>query len=142
MSLKDEFNEVNPKRSISPVSFSSNTALVGQIIDNKGYGALTYVIAVGTAGTAGATYTVTLDEGNASDLSDASAVAATDLIGTLALASFTGNDADKTRKLGYKGSKRYTRLTITPAGNSAAAVVGVVALQDEADIQPAANPPV
>lgn len=140
--MRDEVSELMPKRSISPVSVSNNTALVGQVVDCKGFNSVSYVIVVGVAGTTEATFAVTLDHGNAADFSDAAAVPSADLIGTYALASFTGADANKARKLGYKGSKRYTRLTVTPSGNSAAAIIGVVAVLGDAAVQPTANPPV
>lgn len=139
--MKDELSCMAPKRCISPVSVSDNTAQVGQIIDRKGFNALTYVIATGSLADADATFTVLLEEGDDSSLTDAAAVADVDLIGTEALASFVYSDDNKCFKLGYKGSKRYTRLTITPASNASAAVICAVALLGEPDVGPTANPP-
>lgn len=140
--MKDMFNCCNIKRCISPVSEAANTALVGQIIDKKGFEALTYVIATGSLADADATFTVLLEEGDAANLSDAAAVADADLLGTEVLASFTFANDDSCRKLGYIGNKRYTRLTITPAANASAALICAVALLGEAHIEPTANPPV
>jgi hypothetical protein len=139
--MKDELNCMTPKRCISPVSVSDNTAQTGQIIDRQGYNALTYVIATGSLADSDATFTVLLEEGDDSSLTDAAAVADVDLIGTEALASFVYSDDNKCFKLGYKGSKRYTRLTITPASNASAAVICAVALLGEPDLGPTANPP-
>lgn len=140
--MKDEFNEITLKRVISPVSVADNTAQVGQIIDRKGYQSLTYAIATGSLADADATFAVTLQEGDAANLSDAATVAAADLLGTTALASFLFSDDDKCFKLGYIGSKRYTRLTITPSANASAAVICAVAILGDAEIQPTPNPPV
>lgn len=140
--MQDEMNEMHPLRVISPVSVADNTAQVGQIIDRKGFNALTYIIQTGALDDADATFTVLLEEGATANLADATAVADADLIGTEALASFTFADGNKTRKLGYKGSKRYTRLTITPAGNASAALISAVAILGEPAMQPTANPPV
>lgn len=139
--MHDGFNCINPKRVISPVSVADNTAQVGQIIDRAGFETLTYVIATGSLADADATFAVTIDEGDASNLSDAAAVAAADLIGTTTLASFTFASDDKCFKLGYKGNKRYTRLTITPSANASAAVICAVAILGDAMSQPTANPP-
>jgi hypothetical protein len=139
--MKDMFNCVNVKRCISPVSEAANTALVGQIIDKKGFEALTYVIATGSLADADATFTVLLEEGDAANLSDAAAVADADLLGTEALAGFTFANDDSCRKLGYIGNKRYTRLTITPANNASAALISAVAMLGEAQIEPTVNPP-
>ena len=140
--MKDLFNEINIKRCISPVSEAGNTALVGQIIDKQGFESLTYAIATGSLADADATFTVLLEEGAASNLSDAVAVADADLLGTEVLASFLFSDDDKCFKLGYIGGKRYTRLTITPAANASAALITAIAILGNPHIAPTANPPV
>ena len=131
--MKDLMNRIDVKRVLSPVSVADTTAQVGQII--------TYVIATGSIADADATFTVLLEEGDASNLSDAAAVADADLIGTEALAAFQFDDDNECRKLGYKGSKRYTRLTITPVANASAALLSAVALLGHASSAPTANPP-
>lgn len=140
--MKDLFNQIHPLRVISPVSVADTTAQVGQIIDKRGFESLTYVIATGSIADADATFTVLLEEGDAANLSDAAAVADADLLGTEALAAFQYDDDNETRKLGYIGSKRYTRLTITPVNNASAAVVAAVAVLGNPAIAPTANPPV
>lgn len=139
--MQDLLNSINPKRVISPVSVSDNTAQVGQIIDRQGFDSLTYVIATGSLADTDVTFTVLLEESDASNMSGSNAVADADLIGTEALASFTFGDDDKCFKLGYKGNKRYTRLTITPAANASAAVICAVALLGHPHVAPTDNPP-
>ena len=63
-----------------------------------------------------------------------------DLLGTAALAGFTFADDNATRKIGYKGAKRYVRLTITPANNASAALFGAVAILGHAQLAPTSNP--
>lgn len=140
--MKDLMNNVHVKRVLSPVSVADTTAQVGQIIDRKGFESLTYVIATGSIADADATFTVLLEEGDASNLSDATAVADADLLGTEALAAFQYDDDNETRKLGYIGSKRYTRLTITPVNNASAALLSAVAVLGHPQIAPTINPPV
>jgi hypothetical protein len=140
--MKDLFNLIHPLRVISPVSEAGTTALVGQIIDKKGFESLTYVIATGSIADADATFTVLLEEGDNSALSDAAAVADADLLGTEVLAAFQFDDDNETRKLGYIGSKRYTRLTITPVANASAAVIAAVAILGNPAVAPTINPPV
>lgn len=142
--MKDLANVITPKRVLSPVSTDADTALVGEIIDKKGFESVTYVIATGSIGDANATFTVLLEEGDAAAMGDATAVADADLIGTEALAAFQYDDDNECRKLGYIGSKRYTRLTITPSGNSgtpSAALLSAVAILGNPQIAPTANPP-
>ena len=139
--MKDLMNLIDVKRVISPVSVADTTAQVGQIIDRKGFDGLTYLIATGSIADADATFTVLLEEGDASNLSDAAAVADADLIGTEALAGFQFDDDNECRKLGYVGSKRYLRLTITPANNTSAALLAAVAVLGHPSLAPTANPP-
>lgn len=116
-------------RVISPISQSGNTAMVGAIIDRKGYGSLEFAITLGTITTAGTTYTALLEDADeaAFNVTNA-AVADADLLGTEALASFIDSEINTTKKLGYKGNKRYVRLTMTPAGNTGASTMSAVAV--------------
>lgn len=139
--MQDLMNNILPKRVISPVSVADNTAQVGQIIDRQGFDSLTYVIATGSIADADATFAVLLEESDDSGMSGATAVADADLLGTEALAGFQFDDDNECRKLGYKGNKRYTRLTVTPSGNASAALLSAVAILGHPGKSPTSNPP-
>lgn len=139
--MKDLMNSITPKRVISPVSVADTTAQVGQIIDKKGFDSVTYLILTGSIADADATFTVLLEESDDSGMSGATAVADADLLGTEVLAAFQFDDDNECRKLGYIGSKRYTRLTVTPVANASAALVAATAILGHAAIQPTVNPP-
>jgi len=136
------FNNINLKRVLSPVSVADNTAQVGEVIDHQGLpvGGAVYVIATGSIADADATFTVLLEESNDSGMSGARAVADADLIGTADLAGFQFDDDNKCFKLGYKGIKRYTRLTITPTNNATAALIAAVCITQPL-LGPTSNPP-
>ena len=136
----DMMNNIDVKRVISPVSVADNTAQVGQVIDGQGFGSVTYLIATGSIADADATFTVLLEESDASG-SGYAAVADDDLLGTEALAGFQFDDDNECRKLGYRGIKRYTRLTITPANNASAALIAAVAVLGSPAVGKTANPP-
>lgn len=140
--MQDLHNNITPRRVISPVSVADNTAQVGQIIDRQGYGSLEYIILLGSIADADATFAVLLKESDASDMSGAVAVADADLLGTEALAGFQFDSDNGVRKLGYKGNRRYTRLTITPTNNASAALIAAVAVLGHPAVAPTANPPV
>ncbi len=140
--MKDLMNKIHVMRAISPASVADNTAQVSQIIDRQGFESLTFAIATGSLADADATFTVLVEHGDAANLSDAAAVDDADLLGTEALASFAFGDDDETRKIGYIGNKRYTRLTITPSANASAALVAAVAILGHPQIVPTPNPPV
>ena len=138
--MQDLMNNIDVKRVISPVSVADNTAQVGQVVDRRGFHSLTYLIATGSIADADATFAVLLEESDASG-SGFAAVADADLLGTEALAGFQFDDDNECRKLGYIGSKRYTRLTITPSANASAALLCAVAVLGSPAIAPTANPP-
>lgn len=125
--MKDLFSNIQLARCISPVNVGGTTAVVGEIVDRAGFESLTYAILTGNLGDSNATFAVLLEEGDDSGLSDAAAVADADMFGTEAGAAFQFDDDNEERKLGYKGTKRYTRLTITPSGNAAATATTVIA---------------
>ena len=137
----DLFNSINLKRGISPYDHATgDAAVVSQIIDMQGIDALVFAIATGSLADADATFTVLIEESDDSGMSGASAVADADLLGTEALASFTFGSDDKCFKIGYKGSKRYVTCTITPANNTGAALLCVIAITVP-QILPTSNPP-
>jgi hypothetical protein len=139
--MKDMLNLVHPVRAISPVSVADKTAQVSAIIDRQGYESLTFILGLGAIADPDATFTVSMDHGAAANLSDAAAVPSTELVGTTALAGFQFDDENETRKIGYRGIKRYVRLTITPTGNSAAALISAIALLGHPAQVPTINPP-
>lgn len=139
MGMRDLYNKVKVARALSPVSGAGdNAAQVSQIIDLAGFGSALFLIALGSLADADATFAVTMDEGDDSGLSDASAVAAADLLGTYAAAGFQFDSDNGVRKIGYKGTKRYIRLTITPSANTGAWLVSVLALLGHASLEPVA----
>lgn len=140
--MRDLMNQIHPKRAIAPVSVADNTAQVSQIIDKAGYDSLTFVILTGSIADADATFAVTLEHGDDSGLSDTAVPAAADLIGTTTLAGFQFDDDNEPRKIGYKGLKRYVRLTITPSANASAALLSCVAILGHPKAGPSLNPPI
>ncbi len=138
--MRDLFNNMNPKPVIAPQVATDTTALVGLVIDRAGYEALTYIIQTGVLADVDATFAVLLEESDASG-SGFTAVDDKDLIGTEALAGFTFAADGVCRKLGYKGGKRYTRLTVTPAANSGNAPLAAYAELGFPSSAPTANPP-
>ncbi|MBK7491063.1 MAG: hypothetical protein IPI17_02910 [Nitrosomonas sp.] len=137
----DLFNSINLKRGISPYDHATgDAAVVSQIIDMQGIDTLVFAIATGSLADADATFTVLVEESDDAAMGSANAVSDADLLGTEALASFTFGGDDKCFKIGYKGSKRYVTCTITPANNTGAALLCVIAITVP-QLLPAANPP-
>jgi hypothetical protein len=122
--MRDMAHNLQAKKCISPSTSDNDTPLVGSIIDRLGYDSLTYIIAIGAVADSDVVFTVLLEESDDSGMSGATPVADADMIsqtsGTApeAAAAFQFDDDNEVRKLGYIGNKRYTRLTITPDGNT------------------------
>jgi hypothetical protein len=136
--MRDLYNGLLLKQ-VEPSVTQTNdsTALVGAIIDHQGYGSALYLINLGALTDADMTAVVLLEEGDESNLSDNAAVADKDMNGTEAAAGFTFTNDGEIRKLGYKGSKRYTRLTITPSSNNAGDIpIGVMCVLGDPHLGP------
>ena len=120
---------------IAPVAaITDNTATVSSIIDTLGYDAVTLAFVTGTNADADATVTALLEESDASNMSGSNAVADGDMVsqtnGTApeTAASYTFADDVETRAIGYIGTKRYIRLTLTPGANTGNHFVAGVAI--------------
>ena len=136
--MRDTYHNLRFVPAIAPVTVNDNAPIVGAIIGNAGFQSLTYAIQTGILADADATFTVLLEHGDAVDLSDSAPVPDEDLLGTEALAGFSfANDA-VTRKLGYIGDKGFTRLTITPVGNSGSAPISAMGVLGHANTRPVA----
>lgn len=137
--MRDLYHNLTVRPVIAPAANANldTTPLVGATIDHRGYDSALYVIQTGTLSDVDATYAVLLEESNASDMGSANAVADADLHNTEAAAGFTYANDGIVRLLGYKGSKRYTRLTITPtAANSGNSPISSVVVLGSPSVAP------
>ena len=141
--MRDGLNDVQVVRAIPPAAaITDNTPLVSEKIDRTGFAGVLIAISLGNLAATAASFTSLLQESDTGDFAgEENDVADVDLLGTEALASFDQSADNACRKLGYKGIKRYVRLTITPSGNNAAAYIAVIAVLFGAVQQPTANPP-
>ncbi|MFN3650084.1 MAG: hypothetical protein ACK47B_10940 [Armatimonadota bacterium] len=136
--MRDLHNNIGVRRALSPVSVADNTPQVSEIVDRQGFESLEFLISIGAVGDADATFTVLVEHGDEANLSDAAAVPDDQLLGTEAEAGFQFDDDNEVRKIGYRGYKRYVRLTITPVNNAAAALLSAVAVLSHASVRPVA----
>lgn len=142
--MRDSANSLHFKPAIAPVAALTNlnTPIVSSILDTFGFGSATLALITGTETDTNATTVVLLEESNDPAMAGATAVADIDLIGTELLAAFQFDDDIETRKLGYVGSKRYIRATVTPSGNDAGNIfLAGLWVQGFPNSYPTANPP-
>lgn len=131
--MKDLFNRVKVVDAVEAPALNTNsdTDIVSAIIDNAGYDSQLWLLIFGALTDAGCVVSIKLQESDDSSMAGATDVAASQIQldngsgradatpeSTFHCAIDQGDD-NKTIKLGYLGSKRYTQLTVSPVGNAA-----------------------
>jgi hypothetical protein len=140
--MRDLINNIDFKRAISPAAaVTDNSAIVTQILNRLGVEAVALAIILGDLADTDATFAVTMEHGDAPNLSDATAVPADQMNGSLALAGFTFATDNGVRKIGYVGGKQYVRATITPSGNTGNVFVSALWVLGKTNMTPTPNPP-
>ncbi len=129
--MRDLHNNVDVKVALNTAAITSNTTTNGAIIDMRGYSAVEFVIQSGAL--TDGTYTVLLESGNASDLSDKANVVDSAMLGTEALASFIATEDNTVKKVGMvaHGSYRYVRLSLVSASTTAGGTLGATVVLDK-----------
>lgn len=133
MRNNDLHNNVKALRVISPVAIGANATKTGAIIDKQGYGGVEFIAAYGAVVTTGTICTLVAFEGDVTGTM--TSVADADLLGTEALASLlaatpraSGSTKNVTKRLGYKGNKRYVRVDAVGTGVTSVGCVGIDAI--------------
>lgn len=118
--MKDLHNNIKVSLAEPPVAALTNlnTPFVSTILDTANFGSAEFIGILGTNTDADVTFTVLVEDGNVSTLSDNAAVDDAYLLGVEAM-SLDFADDNSVFKIGYIGPKRYVRVTITPAANGA-----------------------
>lgn len=122
--LFDLHHNCDVANALNSQTISSDTTTNGVIIDMQGYHGLEFILKSGTI-TDGA-YTVALQHGDDSGLSDAAAVDADEVLGSIAFADTEDNVA---KRIGYIGKKRYVRMNVVSTGTTSGGVFDGVAVQ-------------
>lgn len=142
--MNDLQNSIRTAVGVAPVAIgTTGTGQVGKVIDRQGYGGVEFIIAYGTITATAAVYTVTVKEGDVTGTM--TSVADADLIGTEALAGLaaqartSGTGKNVTKRVGYKGSKRYVQCGVKST-TTAATLVGITALLHSPNVAPTDNP--
>lgn len=115
--MLDKTSQTKDILGLAPVVSTNNDPLVSAVLDRAGFMTATLKMILGTLSDADATFTALMEESDSSG-SGFTAVADADLIGTESGMGITFASDGKVSKLGYKGTKRYIRFTLTPAGNT------------------------
>lgn len=132
--MDDLYSSYKVTRVIPPVAVgTTGTGQTGKIIDRSGYvGPVLFTVGYGAITSSTAVFTVTVKEGDVTGT--LTSVADADLIGTesaagLAAGARVSNSTKLvTKKIGYKGAKRYVQVNVKSTA-TAATPVAVDAIQ-------------
>lgn len=123
---------------------TTGTGRTGKVIDRAGYGGVEFLINYGSVTATNAVFTVVVKEGDVTGTM--TSVADADLLGTELLASLAAAatrtsavSKNVTKRVGYKGSKRYVQCNISSTV-TAATPIGITALLHSPAVAPTANP--
>lgn len=109
---------IKPVRVVGPIAVgTTGTGQTGKVIDRQGFGGVEFIASYGAITSVTAVFTLTVMEGDVTGTM--TSVADADLIGTEALAGVaaanprvSGTSANVSKKIGYKGSKRYVSVNV------------------------------
>lgn len=143
--MNDLHNNTRTKTVIAPVAIGANATKTGKIIDRQGYGGVEFIAAYGAVTTTGTIVNLVCKEGDVTGT--LTSVADADLLGTEALASLlaatprtSGSTSNVTKRLGYKGNKRYVQVNAVQTGVTSVGCVGITALLHSPSNAPTDNP--
>jgi hypothetical protein len=126
----DLHNNVKIVRSISPVAIgTTGTGQAGKIVDRLGYESVEFELSYGTITATNAVFTPVLKEGDVTGTM--TSIADADLIGLEANAGIaagtprtSGSNKNVTKRVGYKGKKRYVQVSKLSSTITAGTPVG------------------
>jgi hypothetical protein len=136
--MKDMHTKMTATRVISPVAVgTTGTGKTGVVVDRAGYDAVEFVVSY-------AVFTVVMKEGDVTGT--LTSVADADMLGTELLAGLaaaatrtSGVSKNVTKRVGYKGNKRYVNLSVSSTV-TAGTPIGVNAELFHPIVAPTSNP--
>lgn len=130
---------------LAPVAIGANGTKTGRIVDRRGYAGIEFYIDYGACTTTGTVATIVAFEGDVTGTM--TSVADADLLGTEALASLlaatpraSGTTKLVSKRLGYKGNKRYVRIDMVTTGVTSVGIASATAVLFNPEAAPVSNP--
>jgi len=129
---------------LAPAAMTTVAGRTGKIIDRRGYNGVEFVVAYGSITATDATITLLIKDGDVTGTM--TSVADTYLNGTEVLAGVaagartSGTGKNVTKRLGYKGNKRYVQLSVSASTVTAATIIGATAVLFAPEAAATTNP--
>lgn len=145
MKTNDLHSNIKQANVITPAAIGANATKTGLIIDRQGYGGIEFIASYGSVTTTGTVVTLVMKEGDVTGT--LTSVADADLLGTEVLASLlaatprtAGSTKEVTKRIGYKGAKRYVQVNAVQTGVTSVGCLSVDAILFNPSVAPVANP--
>lgn len=142
--MNDLHSNVRTKNVVTAAAIGANATKTGIVIDRQGYGGVEFVATYGSVTTTGTIVTLVVKEGDVTGT--LTSVADAYLLGTEALASLlagarvAGTGKEVTKRVGYRGVKRYVSVDAVQTGTTSVGVVAVAAVLHSPANAPQTNP--
>ena len=142
--MYDLHDNIRTKTVITPTAIGANATKTGLVVDRQGYGGVEFVAEYGSVTTTGSVVTLVVKEGDVTGT--LTSVANADLLGTEVLASLAagarvaGTGKEVTKRVGYKGAKRYVSVDAVQTGVTSVGCVAVTAILHTPGNAPTTNP--
>lgn len=128
MPVQEQVTKQKVINALEPQAITSDTTTTGAIIDTADFDSGLYFSMLCYAYTDG-TYTMKIEDGDDSGLSDAADVATAQLVyGTLPALTAADSEGDVMTKEGVHSTKRYVRVSIVSTSTTSGASLAVVAV--------------
>ena len=144
MESNDLHSNIKQVLAVIPAAIGANATKTGAIIDRKGYGGVEFIVSYGSVTTTGSIVTAVMKEGDVTGT--LTSVADADMIGTEALVSLlagarvAGTGKEVSKRVGYKGNKRYVQLSLVQTGVTSVGAVAAEAILFNPALAPISNP--
>lgn len=143
--INELHSNVKQVLAIIPAAIGANATKTGPVIDRQAYGGVEFITSYGSVTTTGTVVTVVVKEGDVTGTM--TSVADADLLGTETLASLlaatprtAGTTKEVSKRLGYKGTKRYVQMLMVQTGVTSVGCVSATALLFNPSLVPVSNP--
>lgn len=142
--MNELHSNIDQLRVVGPVAIGANATVAGKVIDRQGFGGVEFITSYGAIVTTGTVVTPVIKEGDATG--SMTSVADADLLGTEVLAAraagatTSGTGSNVSKRIGYKGTKRYVTCDMVKSGTTSVGCMAVTAILFNPETAPVANP--
>lgn len=112
--MRDLFNRTTIAMALKEAAIATNTTTVGDVVDRKGQESFMFVLFSGTV--TDGTFVPLVEHDDVVGFGGAAAVPDNQLHSTEVAEQFVAADDDLVKKIGYRGEKRFVRLSIVSTG--------------------------